>query len=136
MPKKPRVVKPDAGEEKKPRRRRRQYGRMTRLNYLKVSLSEIHEDINEARTRHSYQAAAALRRQARDVRKEIDDMAAAVAAEAAREERRRSSPDELREKLAVVLANLPQTEYVDLLAAVAELRAPVLSLVEEDEDPP
>lgn len=51
-----------------------QHTRKTRETYLQDQLRETHKDINAARKRNSWQAVAALRRQALDIRTQLDEL--------------------------------------------------------------
>ncbi len=90
----------------KPARKKKPADRQTREQYLRAQLREIHADIDMARERMSWQAVAALRRQAKSLREELDTLLAELATEGGRV---RGS-----------IRRMPEAEYLSLLRETAE----------------
>lgn len=101
--------------------------RMDRLEYLATALDGCHGDIEAARASGSFQALAALQRQALALRSELDQ----AVADAKAEEAEAMSPEELVNDLVSAVRMLPM-EHVERIAAAAHTRihgAPPLKVV-------
>jgi ATP-dependent Lon protease len=107
------------------------HNQKNRDTYLRDQLRETHKDINAARKRNSWQAVAALRRQALDIRSQLDDLE--------REANKpideyQAMPDE--QLIATILdayRELPQHIRDELREEMEAIERPPLELVENDD---
>lgn len=104
---------------------------MSRRTYLERNLAETHLDIEAARDAESWQAVATLRMRARDIRTELDELAAASKEPASATDGKTRA--ELMAMLVEALRSLPMTlldDVLDEIGAERSVRGPVLRVVD------
>ncbi len=94
----------------------------SRRTYLTNQLRQAHADLDAARHDHSWQAVAALRRQAVGLRDDLDMLIAGEAAAASQIER--LSDDELVGELRAALAVLPVSVVEEIMLACEDRVGP------------
>ena len=100
-----------------------------RSRYLTESLREVHNDIDAARAVNSWSAVAALRRQALQVRAELDEIKRAE--DAHKLEEHRLTDAELVEEIVAALEILPVSVVEDIMEACEQrVGPPKLRVVE------
>ena len=114
---KPRTPKQPMGE----RKRKRQWARMGERTYVAEQLAQLHDDIDGARTDGSWQALAALYRQAMAMRERLDALDRAAAAADRGPE---LSQEELVRQLVEAVLHLPAALLEPVADALDQRLAP------------